>query len=180
MDPSEQKLNQLIENQNRLIDIENYNYYQYVLQHFYNPCEERYVQTMADWHAFRVELRNDWESAPPFANAPITKYHDSLSRILDDFITEGKHLAKQFPQLSKKLKKIAIKFITTLESIKNTITETIFITRESDGELLKNFEKADKTISDLVKLTRAIIEDISKEMAAINVRLGRDYTKFSA
>lgn len=178
MSATEHKLDQLIEYQKQMIDIENHKYYQHAIDVFFYPAERQNLRLKADLQALRAELIEDSKTNPPFVKITISKYSDRLTEMLNYYINEGKFLGRPYPHLGKKQIKNSLKIIVMLESIKNQLTDVVLETHDIE-ELVKCIEKADKLLSENVTLSKVIMEDMSKKMIAINVRLGRDYTKFS-
>ncbi|MBZ3935312.1 hypothetical protein [Methanimicrococcus blatticola] len=178
MSATEKKLDQLNEYQKQMIDIENYKYYQHAIDVFFYPAERLNLRLKADLQALRAELVEDGKTTPPFVKIPISKYSDKLTEILDYYINEGKFLGRPYPHLGKRQVKNSTTIIVTLESIKNMMTDAILEENRVE-DTLKQLDSVDKLLAENITLSKAIIEDISKKMTAINIQLGRDYSKYS-
>ncbi|WNY27982.1 hypothetical protein MmiEs2_01620 [Methanimicrococcus stummii] len=174
----EQKLAEIAEYQKQLIDIGNYNYYQSAIDVFFYPSERLNIRLQTDLQTLRAELLEDQKTNPPFVKITITKYSDRLTEILNYYIGEGKFLGRPYPHIGKKLIKNSTEIIQILESLKNKLTN-IVLEPETIEETLKYFERVDKLLTENIRLSKAIIKDISKRMTAINIRLDRDYTKYT-
>ncbi len=178
MSTTEKKLDQLNEYQKQIIDIENYKYYQHAIDVFFYPAERLNLRLKADLQALRAEVVEDGKTNPPFVKITISKYSDRLTEMLDYYINEGKFLGRPYPHIGKRQVKNSTTIITTLESVKNKMTDTVLEEHRIE-DTLKCLDKVDKLLSENITLSKVIMEEMSKKMTAINVRLGRDYSKFS-
>ncbi|MDV0445061.1 hypothetical protein MmiAt1_06160 [Methanimicrococcus sp. At1] len=178
MNTTEQKLTEMIECQKQLIDIGNYEYYQSAIDVFFYPAERLNIRLQSDLQALRAELLEDSKTNPPFVKVPISKYNERIREVLNYYIEEGKFLGRPYPHIGKKQVKNSAKIIRILRSIENKIAAVI-LEPETMDETLKCLDKADKLLGENIALSKIIIESISDEMIEINVRLNRDYSRYS-
>ncbi|MDL2260703.1 hypothetical protein LJC08_00435 [Methanimicrococcus sp. OttesenSCG-928-J09] len=101
-----------------------------------------------------------------------------MSEIVNEFIVQGQKLNNDYPYVGKEFNKDSIVVVVSLESVKNTLTEQAFITHTDNGEVLKEFEKADEALSKMIKLSESIITNIVRSLTTINSELKRDFSEY--
>ncbi|MBZ3935209.1 hypothetical protein [Methanimicrococcus blatticola] len=168
----------LIEYHKKHLAVENFKYYQEVLECYYVPSNKLLKKIRNDFAEFRNELRKDYEANPHFKHVPVLKYHDGLSEIIDEFIRVGQKLNNDYPYVGKEFNKDSIVVVVSLESVKNTLTEQAFITHVDNGEVVKEFERAEEALDRLIKLSEAAITNIVRSLMTINSELKRDFSEY--
>ncbi|MDV0444873.1 hypothetical protein MmiAt1_04180 [Methanimicrococcus sp. At1] len=160
--------------------IENFKYYQGILENYYIPSNRLLKKIRNDLNDFQTELKKDYDLDSRFRHVPILKYHDGLSEIINEFIICGQKLNNDHPYIGKEFDKDSILVVTSLESIKNALTEQAFITHDTTGEVEKGFEKANTALLRLIHLSESILGNIAQLLRAINVELGRDFSTYGS
>lgn len=168
----------LIEYHKKHLAAENFKYYREVLECYYIPSNKLLKRVRQDLITFRRELKEDYELNPPFKHVPILKYHEGLSEIVNGFIVEGQKLNNDYPFVGKEFNKDSIVVVVSLESVKNLLTEQVFITHTDNGEVLKEFERAEDALNRLIQLSESIITNIVRSLTIINSELKRDFSKY--
>lgn len=168
----------MLEYQKQIIDIENYKYYQHAIDVFFYPAERLNLKLEADLQELQSKLAEDSKTSPPFVNTPISEYSDRFTEILDYYVNEGKLLGRPYNHIGKRQIKNSLEIILIMESVRNGATETI-IEKQGTDELMKSLEKAQKLVTENVRLSKDIMREMAKKMLTINVRLDRDYSKYS-
>ncbi|WNY23537.1 hypothetical protein MmiHf6_08460 [Methanimicrococcus hongohii] len=169
----------LIEYQKKQLAAENFKYYQNILKDYYIPSNKLLKKTHKELIDFRAELKKDYDLSPEFKHVPVFKYHNRLSAIINDFITEGLEMNGAYRYIGKELDRDIVVFIFSLESVKNQLTEQAFITHDDSGEVAEKFEKADAALIRVCKLSDEIIVNITNLLESLNVELNRDYSSYA-
>lgn len=178
MDMPDANISTLIEYHKKHLAIENFKYYQEVLECYYVPSNKLLKKIRNDFAAFRSELKKDYETNPHFKHVPVLKYHDGLSEIIDEFILVGQKLNNDYPYVGKEFNKDSIVVVVSLESIKNLLTEQAFFTHTDNGEVIKEFERTEAALDRLIKLSESIITNLVRSLTTINSELKRDFSEY--
>ncbi|WNY28081.1 hypothetical protein MmiEs2_02620 [Methanimicrococcus stummii] len=168
----------LIQYQKQNLAIENFKYYQTILEDYYVPSNKLLKQVRKDLNEFRAELKKDYELDSKFRHVSVLKYHEGLAKIVDEFIVKGQKLNNDHPYVGKEFNKDSIVVVISLESIKNLLTEQVFITHIDTGDVLKGFEKADAALLRLIELSESVITNIVRSLVTINSDLKRDFSNY--
>ena len=178
MDIPDANISILIEYHKKHLAVENFKYYQEVLECYYVPSNELLKKIRKDFAAFRDELEKDYTTHPHFKHVPVLKYHEGLSEIIDEFIHTGQKLNNDYPYVGKEFNKDSIVVVVSLESIKNLLTKQAFFTHTDNGEVVKEFERADEALARLIQLSESIITNIVRSLTSINSELKRDFSEY--